>query len=62
MKNNRANVSLYELSKIKYQKNSLLRDLRVFEKTSSSSTTIANKEKVSTVQALSYEVDIGSIL
>jgi hypothetical protein len=62
MKRTRENISLYEISKLKSQKNSLLRDLGVSEKTSSSSTTIENKEKVSTVQTLSSEVDIGSIL
>jgi hypothetical protein len=62
MKKIRENISLYELSKLKYQKNSLLKDLGVFEKTSSSSTTITNKEKISTTQTLSFEVYIGSIL
>jgi hypothetical protein len=62
MKNTRENISLYELSKLKSQKNSLLRALGVSKKTISSSTIVASKEKVSTVQNLSSEVDIGLIL
>jgi hypothetical protein len=62
MKKTIATISLYDLSKIKFQNNSLLRALGVSEKTSSSSTIIENKEKVSIVQTLSYGVDIGSIL
>jgi hypothetical protein len=39
MKKNRENISLYELSKRKYQRNSLLRALGIYDKTSLSSTT-----------------------
>jgi hypothetical protein len=56
MKKTRENISLYELSKLKSQKNSLLRDLGVSNKTIPSSSTTTNKDKISTVQTLSYDV------
>jgi hypothetical protein len=49
MKKTRENISLYELSKLKSQKNSLLRDLGVSDKTIPSSSTTKNKDKISTV-------------
>jgi hypothetical protein len=62
MKKTRENISLYEISKLKSQNNSLLRALGVSDKTIPSSTTMKNKEKNLTVQTLSSDVDIGSIL
>jgi hypothetical protein len=62
MKKTRENISLYEISKLKSQYNSLLRALGVSYKTIPSSTTMTNKEKNLIVQTLSSDVDIGSIL
>jgi hypothetical protein len=62
MKKARESISLYELCKLKYQKNSLLRALGVSDKTIPSSTTTTNNEIFLTVQTLSSDVDIGSIL
>jgi len=45
MKNTRANIYLFELSKPKYQKNSLLKVLGATDKSSLPSSTIENNEK-----------------
>jgi hypothetical protein len=62
MKKTRENISLFELSKLKSQKNSLLKVLGATDKSSLPSSTIENKEKNTIAQNSSFNRQTDVVL
>jgi hypothetical protein len=62
MKKTRENISLFELSKLKSQKNSLLKVLGATDKSSLPSTTVENKEKKVIAQNSSFNRKTDAVL